>query len=288
MVPLTPLTATLPVSGDDLPEAAFAAILALLRERRQFDLQNYKDRCIRRRIAKRLRASGAGDIDSYLDRLAGDEAEIDLLLATLSVHVSRFFRDPEVFRRLERQILPGLCAQVRAAGRSELRLWSAGCAEGEEAYSLALLADALASPGLSTTILATDVSAPVLAQARAALYSGDHLTDVPELLREGCFFKEDGCYRLEQRLRERVVFQPHNLITAESYPPADLILCRNVLMYFSQEEQVRILARFAAALPAGGVLVLGRTEALPRAAAALFLAEFPAERIFRRLAESDA
>jgi chemotaxis protein methyltransferase CheR len=153
---------------------------------------------------------------------------------------------------------------------------------------LALLADALAPSGLTTTILATDVSAPVLIQARAALYSRDHLAEVPELLREGCFLKEDGRYRLEQRLREGVVFRSHNLITDEHYPQADLVLCRNVLIYFSEAEQARVLARFAAALPAGGVLVLGRTETLPRAAAALFRAEFPTERIFCRLAESAA
>jgi chemotaxis protein methyltransferase CheR len=263
-----------------------AEILALLRERRQFDLQNYKDRCIRRRIAKHLRARGARDVAGYLPRLAGDDRELDLLVEALAIHVSRFFRDPEVFRRLESQVLPGLYARLRAAGRTELRLWSAGCAEGEEAYSLALLVGALAPPGLPTTIQATDASEPALAQARAGLYAGDHLVEVPELLRAACFHEEGGRYRLEPRIRRMVEFRCHDLLTADPYPPADLILCRNVLYYFSQEEQARILCRFAAALPVGGVLVLGRTETLPRTEGPLFGAEFAGERIYRRLADS--
>jgi chemotaxis protein methyltransferase CheR len=288
MVPLTPLVDPLPLSGDDLPEAAFTAILALLHKRRQFDLQSYKDRCLRRRIAKCLRSSGAGDIDSYLARLAADDAELDLLLATLSVHVSSFFRDPEVFRILERQILPGLCAQLCAEGRSELRLWSAGCAGGEEAYSLAMLADVLIPPGLQTRILATDVSEPVLDRAREGRYSAAHLSNVPEPLRASCFHSENEQYTLSPRIRAMVHFQRHDLLTAGSYPPADLIFCRNVLMYFNQEQQLDMLARFAAALPVGGVLVLGRTESLPRTATAPFREDFPAERIFLRLAESNA
>lgn len=288
MESLTPLTDPLPLSGDELPEAAFAAILVLLRERRQFDLQNYKDRCIRRRIVKRLRASGAGDIDSYLDRLAGDEAELDRLLATLSVNVSRFFRDPQVFHALERRFLPELCAQARAAGRGGLRLWSAGCAGGEEPYSLALLTEALAPPGLQVSILATDVSAPILARAREGRYPPSHLEELPELLRASYFQEEHREYRLTPRIRALVDFRRHDLITTGSYPPADLILCRNVLMYFGREEQDLILARFAAALPVGGLLVLGLTEILPCTAAGQFGEALPAQRIFRRLADSAA
>lgn len=284
---LIPLTDISLLNGDNLPDAAFAAILDLLRERRQFDLQLYKDRCIRRRIVKRLRASDVSDVNHYLERLGSDDDELDLLLATLSIHVSQFFRNPEVFQTLERQLLPDLCRQIQAAGRNQLRLWSAGCAGGEEPYSLALLVDAMVSAELQTTILATDISEPTLAQAREALYPSGHLSEVPVLLRNRYFHAEAGRFRLDERLRQMVSFQRHNLITAASYPQADLILCRNVLIYFTREEQTRILARFAAALPAGGVLVLGRTEALPRTESPLFRAEFPTERIYRRLAAAD-
>jgi chemotaxis protein methyltransferase CheR len=172
---------------------------------------------------------------------------------------------------------------VRGAGRTELRLWSAGCAGGEEAYSLALLIAGMAPVGIPASILATDVSEPVLTQARAGLYPPGHLSELPELLRAACFHLEGNQYRLERHIREMVEFCCHDLVAADHYPPADLILCRNVLIYLSHEEQARILARFAAALNEGGVLVLGRTESLPSTDRPLFRAEFPRERIFRRL-----
>jgi len=278
-----PLTDILPLTGEELPDEALATIMTLLRERRHFDLQNYKDGCVRRRIVKRLRASGARDVAGYLDRLVGDEQELDLLVEALSVHVSRFFRDIEVFRLLERQVLPDLCARLRTAGRTQLQLWSAGCAGGEEAYSLALLCEAMAPIGVPAAILATDVSEPVLNQARAGLYSSSHLSELPGLFRRDWFQKENGGYRLDRRIREMVDFQCHDLIEAASYPRADLILCRNVLIYFSHEEQARVLARFAAALSEGGILVLGRTENLLCTEPPLFRTEFPRERIFRRL-----
>lgn len=279
-----PGDATLPQSGDDLPDAAFEAVIEQLRVRRQFDLGAYKDRCIRRRIAKRLRNSGAADITDYLAMLA-DDGELDALLATLSIHVSQFFRNPDTFLVLERQVLPDLCRQARAAGRDQLRLWSVGCAGGEEPYSLALLVDELKPAGVRIDILATDVSDPVLDSARAALFEPLRLAEVPPSVRARYFTPEGERYRLIERVRAMVRFERHNVMAAAKYPPADLILCRNVLIYFTREEQARILARFAAALPEGGALVLGRAEALVGRERLLFRTEFPTERIYRRTAE---
>jgi chemotaxis protein methyltransferase CheR len=270
--------------GEELPDAAYEAIIDQLRRRRQFDLGAYKDRCIRRRIAKRLRSSGAPDIAGYLARLAADDGELDALLATLSIHVSHFFRNPDTFQALERQVLPDLFALVRAAGRRELRLWSVGCASGEEPYSLALLIDELAPAGIDISILATDVSAPVLEVARAALYEPARLAEVPPPVLARYFTAQGERCRLIERVRAMVRFERHNIMTAEAFPAADLILCRNVLIYFTREEQARILARFAATLPAGGALVLGRAETLVGRERQLFRMEFPTERIYRRTA----
>ena len=275
----------LPLIGEDLPDEAYEAIIAQLRARRQFDLESYKDRCIRRRIAKRMRASGAESLAGYLELLAGDNGEVDALLATLSIHVSQFFRNPDTFLVLERQVIPDLCRRLQAAGRRELRLWSAGCAGGEEPYSLALLIDELAPAGLQVSILATDVSEEVLADARDGLFEAARLQEVPPAVRVRYFSAEGERFRLAARVRERVRFVQHNLMNAEAYPPADLILCRNVLIYFTREEQGRILSRFAAALPEGGALVLGRAETLAGPERRLFKAEFPTERIYRRGAE---
>lgn len=275
---------TLPLIGDELPDAVYEAIIEQLRTRRQLDLGAYKDRCIRRRIAKRLRNSGATDFAGYLALLADDEDELDALLATLSIHVSQFFRNPDTFLALERHVLPDLFRLVRAAGRRELRLWSVGCAGGEEPYSLALLIDELSPAGLKVNILATDVSEPVLENAREALYEPARLAEVPPPVLASYFTAEGERFRLIERVRARVRFEQHNVMISDVFPPADLILCRNVLIYFTREEQARILARFAAALPEGGALVLGRAETLTGVERLLFRTEFPTERIYRRTA----
>lgn len=272
------------LSGEELSDAALGAITTLLRDRRQLDFAAYKDRCVRRRIIKRLRASGARDIDGYLVRLAGDEAELDALLATLSVHVSQFFRNPDTFSALAAQVLPDLCRLARAAGRRELQLWSVGCASGEEAYSLALLVDELAPAGLEVSIVGTDVSASILAAARAGSYGPARLTEVPPAVLARYFIREGSSYRLIERVRAMVRFERHDVLTATAFPAADLILCRNVLIYFTRQEQARILTRFAAALPEGGVLVLGRAETMVGTVRQLFHTELTTERIYRRKA----
>jgi chemotaxis protein methyltransferase CheR len=273
--------------NESLPDAVYTAIIDQLRSRRQFEPEAYQERCLRRRIAKHLRSSSAGDDAGYLARLQDDDAQLDALLAALSLHVSQFFRDPGTFRTLEAQILPDLCRRARAAGRAELQLWSVGCAGGEEAYSLALLVDELAPAGLTVSILGTDVSAPALASARAGCYPPTRLTAVPAPVLDRYFTREDGGFRLSRAVRDRVSFARHDLLAATAFPAADLILCRNVLIYFSRAEQARVIERFAAALPAGGVLVLGGTETLP-VNPDLFQVELPGERIYRRTATAVA
>ena len=272
-------------TGDDLTDDEFAAITLLLRERRQFDLDQYKDRCIRRRIAKRLRSCKVVDFASYLKRLEMDRDELDTLLATISIHVSQFFRNPDTYRILEQKILPDLCRRVRAAGRTELTFWSAGCACGEEPYSLALLVDDMNARDLKINILATDVSEPVLDAARCGTFEALRLKEVPPEVLNKYFHGENGHYQVIERIRNQVEFRQHNIMTASDYPPADLILCRNVMIYFTREEQERILFRFAATLPEHGALVLGRSETMTGDIRRYYQSEFPVERVYRRTAE---
>lgn len=272
-------------TGDDLSDADFSAITELLREHRQFDLGQYKDRCIRRRIAKRLRVCKIADVAGYLKRLTTDSEELDTLLATISIHVSQFFRNPDTYRILEQKVLPDLCRRARAAGRRELTIWSAGCASGEEPYSLALLVDDMAVLDLEIRILASDISAPVLKTAREGLFDTTRLKEVPKIVLEKYFQKTGGRYQLHKQVRDKVEFIRHNIMLSEEYPAADLILCRNVMIYFTRAEQERILARFAKALPERGVLVLGRSETMTGSIRRYFKSEFPVERVYRRTPE---
>ncbi len=272
-------------TGEDLSDTEFTVIAELLREQRQFDLGQYKDRCVRRRIAKRLRVCQVADFPSYLEKLDTDRDELDALLATISIHVSQFFRNPDTFRILEQNILPDLYRRAREDGRTELTLWSAGCASGEEPYSLALLVDELDATDLNIRILATDISEPVLKTAQLGCFDEARIKEAPPEVREKYFHKENGHYTLIDRIRDKVEFLRHNIMTASEYPAADLILCRNVLIYFTRPEQERILTRFAAALPRYGALVLGRSEAMTGNIRCYYQSEFPVERVYRRTAE---
>jgi len=272
-------------TGDGLTDAEFSSIIERLRNLRKFDLDLYKDRCVRRRIAKRLRACKVSDFASYLKRLEIDRDELDTLLATISIHVSQFFRNPDTFRVIEQKILPDLCRRARVVDRSKLTLWSAGCAAGEEPYSLALMVDDLSAEDLEIRVLATDISEPVLETARTGLFDLSRMKEVPSPVLDKYFRAEGQHYRLIEPIRNLVEFQHHNIMTDSDYPEVDMILCRNVLIYFSRAEQERILLRFAAALPPHGVLILGRSETMTGEIRHYFKSEFPAERIYRRTEE---
>lgn len=272
-----------PFVGSEFPDEAFAEVRQLLLERRHFDIGMYKDRCLKRRIASRVRALGLHDPQAYLQRLRQDAVEVDALMTALTIHVSQFFRNPSMFAALERSVLPELLSQAKAEGRTAVRLWSAGCSSGEEPYSLALVVDALGPTELPVQILATDLSPAILELARAGQFDPQRLSEVPAAVRKKYFTPVGPRLVLDEKLRARVRFSCHNLLTSPDYPRADLILCRNVLIYFSREEQEKILARFAAALPPGGVLVLGKAEMLLGQAREQFRVESPAERIYRKI-----
>ncbi len=276
-----------PFVGSDFPSEAFTELRELLLQRRRFDLGMYKDPCIKRRIAKRVRALGLHDIRSYLQVLEREPAEIDALLATLSIHVSQFFRNPSTFAVLEGQVLPELIRRADTTGNSGLRIWSVGCAGGEEPYSLALLLEELPG-GSRAAILGTDISGEVLARAREGLFDRARLAEVPEETISRYFIAEPGGWRLDAKIRQRVRFRQQDILSPTPYPAADLILCRNVMIYFSRIEQENILCRFAAALRPRGMLVLGKAETLVGEARRLFQSENAGERIYRRVDRSAA
>jgi chemotaxis protein methyltransferase CheR len=216
-----------------------------------------------RRVARRIAALGLADHAAYRAHLEAHPEEWHALRALTPVTISRFARDRAVFAALADDVLPALAAAARAAGRERVRAWSAACASGEEAYSLALLwADRRLEPDLD--VLATDVHPPVLARARAARYERSSLRELPAALRERGFDAEpDGRVVVRAEHRRRVTVARHDL---RDPPPAgrfDLVLCRNAAFtYFAPDLQRAVLAHLAAALRPGGALVLGLHEAL--------------------------
>ncbi|PLX82761.1 MAG: chemotaxis protein CheR [Desulfuromonas sp.] len=272
-----------PCVGNDITDEVFSGIRDILLEQTGLDLAMYKDQCMKRRIASRIRACGMERCSAYVDRLRRDPDEAEILIETLAIHVSRFFRNPEVFALLEAEVLPPLIKSALQRSDQVLRIWSAGCSGGEEPYSMALLLSELAPPELNVEILASDIGSEVLQQARNGCFDPVRLSEVPQRVLDEYFKPAGSRHQLVESVRRRVRFFDQNLLTGDYPNQVDLILCRNVLIYFSREDQDRILQRFHMSLNKTGMLVLGTTESLFGSARQLFEACYGKERIFRRI-----
>lgn len=220
------------------------------------NLNGYKERQLKRRIDSLMLALNVGDYETYYRLLQQDPEQKRRFLDKVTINVSEFFRNPEIFAVLEREILPPL---LRQFGR--LKVWSAACSIGAEPYSLAILLDELA-PGRAHRVEATDIDEGALEQARQGVYDANCLKNVsPQRLAR--YFEQAGKgYRVKEQLRRMVFFRRHDLLT-ESYPGGyHLIVCRNVTIYFTAEVQRRMYQQFRQAVVPGGVLFIGATESI--------------------------
>ncbi len=236
-------------------------------------------RNIRRRVMRRMETQGVHDFHAYLSLLRRNPAEWDALRPLLTVTISRFFRNRRVFETLARHVLSPLAAKGKPA-----RAWSAGCASGEEAYTLRILWEGLPGENPVLTILATDIDDACLQRAGEGLYPESSLREVPRPIVEKYFRKEEGRFRLREDIIRSVEFRNHDL--QRNPPPGafDLVLCRNAAFtYFAIPRRIAVTGEIAKAVSPDGFLVIGRTEKLPREAAAWFGPAFPKENIFRFL-----
>lgn len=248
-------------------------ILEFVRSERGFDPTGYYPAVLATRVQNRITATASANAWEYLRRLKSDSQELDTLVASLTIKYSMFFRDPLAFEYLREVLLPALLERKASAGGGALRIWSAGCAFGEEAYSLAILLHELARqfPAADNALLfATDRDEQALAQAAEARYPAASLENVRHGLIESVFVKEGEQFRVIPAVARRVRFSVHDMLDRRSAAPAesvfgsfDLILCRNVLIYFEPNYQSFICEQLYRSLVAGGCLLLGRVEKLP-------------------------
>jgi chemotaxis protein methyltransferase CheR len=242
-----------------------------------------------RRIDRRVRALGLDSLDAYRERLERDPSEWEVLDGLCRITISRFWRDRGVFAALGHVLLPELATLARERGDAELRAWSVGCASGEEPWSLALLWHlelAPRFPELELRIVATDVDARLLERARAALYRGSSLKELPAGLRARAFEPSDGHERLRPALRTGVELRQEDVRrqAPSDRGPFHLVLCRNVAFtYFDDATQREVLERLADALVPGGALVVGSHERLPSGGADRFAPEPAVRGAYRRL-----
>ncbi|HEY3604226.1 MAG TPA: CheR family methyltransferase [Sporichthyaceae bacterium] len=245
------------------PDPAFEALLAYLKESRGFDFTGYKRTSLMRRVQRRVTEVGCTGFVDYLDHLQVHPEEFTVLFNTILINVTGFFRDAEAWSHLRKEIIPALL-QAKPADRP-VRVWSAGCASGEEAYSLAIaLAEEMGVDEYRARvkIYATDVDEDALAAARQATYDTALTRGLDAEILERYFEPVGQRYAFRKDLRRSVIFGRNDLVQDAPISRIDLLVCRNTLMYFTAEAQARILGRFNFALAPGGVLFLGRAEML--------------------------
>jgi two-component system, chemotaxis family, CheB/CheR fusion protein len=238
-------------------------LLDYLKNSRGFDFGGYKRPSLTRRIRRRMEMLGVRSFDEYLDHLEVHPGEFAELFNSILINVTSFFRDPQAWQQLDAEVLPKIIAAKPADGL--LRVWSAGCATGEEAYSIAmLLAEALGPAAFveRVKIYATDLDDQALATARAGAYSARDLEEVSLELRERYFQLQGTRQVFRAELRRALIFGRHDMMSDPPIGGLDLILCRNTLMYFNADVQGRIVQRFHFALNDGGYLFLGKAEML--------------------------
>ena len=238
----------------------------LLLEQRKVDFSGYYNPLLNHQFEKRFKKTGTASCKEYYEFLRSHPEEIDKLINALIINTSFFFRDPLVFNYLSCNIFPQLISESIKSGTQQLRIWSAGCAEGEEPYSIALdLIEILnrTEMKLSLSIFGTDIDETALTKAKTAVYKTESLNNVRfELLRH--FTQKDDTFSLSNKIKQLVHFSRYDLMDKNSYSPPesvfggfDIILCRNVLIYYNKKFQNRIFNKLYRSLKKNGFLILG-------------------------------
>ncbi len=247
---------------EERTEDVLRVILGLVSRQASIDFRPYKTSTILRRIGRRMTVTHNRSMREYVEYLKGSPEEVEQLVKAFLINVTQFFRDREAFAYLKNDILSSLIATARGRDRV-LRFWTAGCATGEEPYSLAMLVTDLLGaelPEWSVKIFATDLDEAAINFARRGLYSDSMLKGMPTEYRDRFFERVDHGYRISKTLRQMIIFGQQDLSRSAPFPRIDLVLCRNVLIYFTPELQEYVLNQFAFSLSPSGYLFLGKAE----------------------------
>ncbi len=234
---------------------SFQELLQFIEEKTAFQCHGYKPKPLIRRIRVRMRSLNIKEFSDYHIYLRQHPDELSKLLDILTINLSYFYRNPETFEYMSRELIP------RIADRPKLCFWSAGCAHGEEAYSLALLAS---EAGIldKTEIFGTDIDRDAIQKAAKGSYPDLALQYLPRILRTKYFTEGDGACEINGSMRKAVRFMVHDLFTSPPFPPCDLVMCRNVLIYMDRAAQSKIMCNLHGQLKSGGYLAIGKVELL--------------------------
>jgi len=263
-------------------EKELKIILKKLKEKTGYDFSQYRQGTIKRRIAKRLWTIGVKDIQTYITILERDLNECKRLIQELTIKVSQFFRNPYVFEILNIMILPEILEIKKKQKDCMIRIWSAGCAYGEEAYSIAmLLMEYLKQKKIfndyKISIFATDIDEKALIKAKQGIYDEEAVLEVKKKFLDK-YFIYNGLYKVTDEIKQLVNFYEHDVTSQRQIAPPggvicnyDMILCRNLLIYLSDPLQKRVISNFSKSLNPGGYLILGESEYIPKEFEEIFI-----------------
>lgn len=229
---------------------------AKLKRKTEIDLDLYKAPQMQRRIMNLARRNGYDKYSAYFDKVVQDKDDFAAFIEYLTINVSEFFRTPDKFAKLETDVIPELMKRS-----SRLNIWSAGCSIGAEPYSLAMILNDM-TPNTRHRILATDLDIEILAKAKAGVYNENELKAMSESRKSKYFTRQGDKYAVSPDIKQRIEFKRHNLLKDPFETGFDLILCRNVVIYFTEEAKDQLYANFFKALKPGGILFVGATEAI--------------------------
>ncbi len=276
-------------------EKYFRLILKKLYEIYGFDFSGYRQSTIKRRLANRMRHTGTGNYRDYLDFLDEKPQEYRRLLNDLTIKLSRFFRNRHVFERLQNEIFPCMLRAKKEHGHNVLRIWCAGCANGEEPYSVAItLVEYFKQikekiDDYDITIFGTDMNEKTLRKAELGVYGKEAVKEVKKEIIDEHFIICGDSYHVVDSIKALVSFTIHDLVSKTHIAPAagivtnyDLILCRNTLIYFSKPLQEKAFLNIFRSLNPGGYLILGRSESIPMDIEGSFNLKHLKERIYQK------
>ncbi len=221
----------------------------------KIDLNAYKERQMKRRIDSLIAKHGCKGYDDYVQLLKTDKARFEEFVTYLTINVSEFYRNPEQWKVMDQEIIPEL---IKKFGKN-LKIWSAACSTGDEPYSL-VMALSRHIPLNMIHIVATDLDKQVIAKAKVGLYSEKSIAAVPDDLKKKYFTKVGLSYQISDEIKSRVEFREHNLLNNDYPKGYHMIVCRNVLIYFTEEAKDEVFVKFHASLAPGGILFIGSTE----------------------------
>ncbi|AEH60446.1 MCP methyltransferase, CheR-type [Methanosalsum zhilinae DSM 4017] len=263
-------------------DAEFTALKKVINRKIGFNCDQYKISHFKRRIDIRLRATKCSGYSNYAEYLKNNPKEVDALTDTLTVNVTEFFRNQETYQALEDEVLPAIISSKR---NKSINIWSAGCSIGVEAYSVAMLLHKFLGNDFRRyriKIIGTDIDKKSLKKAEDGIYGASEIKNLTDVFLGKYFICGENEYQVIDEIKNMTTFQHHDLISGEDFRDFDLILCRNVTIYFERDLQEKLYSKFYNALNKDGFFVIGKTETLVGPSKDLFVPFNIKERIYSR------